>query len=372
MRWLYQRVVRPVLFLQDAESIHERTVRALALVGRHRRVCRLVSAVCGAGELPVERFGLRFPNPIGLAAGMDKAAAAVPAWEALGFGFAELGGVTWLAQPGNPKPRIFRAILEESIVNRMGFNNPGAEAVGRSLEAWRRLGRWPAHPVGMNLGKSKDTPLDGAAEDYARSFRALRRWIDFFVVNVSSPNTPGLRRLQDKTALGEILAAVQEENRRPVDPTGAGTIIRPVLVKVAPDLCWDALDDILELVEARQVSGIVATNTTVERPESRLGGVRRVYAEEGGLSGRPLRARSTEVIRHLHRQSGGRVPIVGVGGVFSAADAWEKVLAGASLLQIYTGLVFEGPTLARRIVRGLAERLRSEGLERLDEAVGRG
>jgi dihydroorotate dehydrogenase len=318
--------------------------------------------------LPVECFGLRFPNPVGLAAGMDKVAEAVPAWEAMGFGFSELGGVTWLGQPGNPVPRVFRAVADEAIVNRMGFNNPGAEVVAERLRAWRQSGRWPSHPVGMNLGKSKVTPLGEAAGDYAKSFSVLRDLLDFFVVNVSSPNTPNLRQLQDKAALDEILAALQEVNRGPGQLGGA----KPILVKVAPDLSWEALDEIVELVEPRGVAGIVATNTTITRPERADPLLRRVYAESGGLSGRPLRERSTEVIRHLYRQLRGRVPIVGVGGIMSADDAWEKVLAGATLLQVYTGLVFEGPGLPARIVAGLRERLAASGLDRLGDAVGRG
>src|SRR5581483_5092532 len=212
MSWLYRRVIRPALFTQDAESIHNRTMAALEWAGRRQPVCDAMSSFLAAPALPIDLFGLRFPNPVGLAAGMDKHATALPAWAAMGFGFSELGGVTWHAQPGNPEPRVFRAIAEEAIVNRMGFNNPGAEAVAQKLAEWRALGRWPDHPVGMNLGKSKITPLENAAEDYANSFRVLRPLVDFFVVNVSSPNTPNLRQLQDKAALDEILAAIQQTN----------------------------------------------------------------------------------------------------------------------------------------------------------------
>jgi dihydroorotate dehydrogenase len=321
--------------------------------------------------LPIELFGLRFPNPVGLAAGMDKEAAAVPAWAAMGFGFTELGAATWLAQPGNPSPRLFRAIPEEAIVNRMGFNNPGAEILAQRLAACRAAGRWPGHPVGMNLGKSKVTPLEKAAGDYANSFRVLKSHLDFFVVNVSSPNTPNLRQLQDKQALNEILAAVQEVNG--VEGRGSrveGPEMKPILVKVAPDLSFEALDEILELAAPRRIAGIIATNTTITRPASTDAEVQRVYVETGGLSGRPLRARSTEVVRHLYRQTRGRLPIVGVGGVFNAADAWEKIAAGASLIQIYTGLVYEGPGIAKAIVAGLAERLEARGMSALTQAVG--
>jgi dihydroorotate dehydrogenase len=367
MRWWYRRVVRPILFRQNPEVIHDWTLGGLGWVSRHGWARGGLRALCGVAELPIERFGLRFPNPVGLAAGMDKSAEAVPVWEAMGFGFSELGGVTWVGQPGNPRPRVFRVVSEEAIINRMGFNNPGVEVLVEKLEGWRRSGSWPAHPVGMNLGKSKATPLGEAAEEYARCFRVLRGFVDFFVVNVSSPNTPDLRRLQDKAALDEILAALQEENR--AGGTGAA---RPVLVKVAPDLSWDALDEILGLVGPRGVAGLVATNTTVGRPASADVRVSRLYGEAGGLSGRPLRARSTEVIRHIHRASRGSVPVIGVGGVFTLADAWEKLTAGACLVQVYTGLVYEGPTMVRAIVEGLRERMRAEGMTRLEEVVGCG
>ena len=385
MSWFYRTFVRPALFAQESEAIHNRTLAALGWASRHPALCGAAAACYGAPELPVELFGLRFPNPVGLAAGMDKHAAAAPIWPALGFGFSELGGVTWHAQPGNPQPRMFRAVADAALVNRMGFNNPGAEALAAKLAAWRALGRWPAHPVGINLGKSKVTPLAEAAQDYADSLRALWPHADFFVVNVSSPNTPNLRQLQDKAALDEVLAAVQEVNEAcsvlcaPCSETthsrvtehGTRNPPKPILVKVAPDLSFEALDEILELVGPRGLAGIVATNTTLARPETTDAKARRIYAETGGLSGRPLRARSTEVIRHLHRQTGGRLPLIGVGGIFSAAEAWEKITAGASLVQVYSGLVYEGPGLARTIVVGLRERVEREGMKSLREAVGK-
>ena len=237
---------------------------------------------------------------------------------------------------------------------------PGAEAVAQKLSEWKKAGLWPSHPVGINLGKSKITPLENAAHDYANSFRALRDLADFFVVNVSSPNTPNLRQLQDKLALDEIFAVLQLQNS-----TG-----KPVLVKVAPDLSFEALDEILELVEPRRIAGIVATNTTITRPQTDSPDLQKVYAETGGLSGKPLRSRSTEVIRHLHTQTRGKVPIIGVGGIFDAEDAWEKITAGASLLQCYTGLVYEGPGLVKMIVSGLRQKLANAGLKDLKSAVG--
>jgi dihydroorotate dehydrogenase len=361
-------MIRPALFKNDAETIHSRTLHGLAWAGRNAFVCDVMESFLAPNALPVDLLGLRFINPIGLAAGMDKCGEAVPAWAAMGFGFTELGGVTWLPQPGNPMPRIFRAVSEEAIVNRMGFNNAGAEALAEKLKLWRLLDRWPKHPVGINLGKSKVTPLNDAAKDYANSFRALHDLADFFVVNVSSPNTPNLRQLQDKAALDEILGAMQEVQ----SSASPRSHLKPILVKVAPDLSFEALDEILELVESRNIAGIVATNTTIARPVTENVAVQRVYAETGGLSGRPLRARSTEVIRHLFRQTGGKLPIIGVGGIFSAQDAWEKITAGASLVQVYTGLVYQGPTIAKELVDGLRKNLSQAGLTELRQAVGIG
>jgi dihydroorotate dehydrogenase len=378
MGWLHKKVLRPLLFTQDSERAHNFVVNQLARVSRSKFACDVVEKIFGSPELPTEVFGLNFPNPVGLAAGMDKHAAAVPGWAALGFGFSELGGVTWHAQPGNPKPRMFRAIADEAVINRMGFNNSGAEAVARKLAEWKKSGRWPDHPVGINLGKSKITPLENAAGDYANSFRVLRDLADFFVVNVSSPNTPNLRQLQDKAALDEILAAIQEVNSRfgvppsggSTEPAKAGTPNKPILVKVAPDLSFEALDEILELVAPRNIAGIVATNTTITRPQTNDAKLQKIYAETGGLSGRPLRQRSTEIIRHLFKQTNGKLPIIGVGGIFDADDAWEKIAAGASLVQVYTGMVYEGPGIAKKIVTGLIERMEIAGMKKLQAVVG--
>lgn len=363
MTWLYRNCIRPFLFAKDAERAHECALKMLSRVSQNPAACYATGLAFSTAPLPVELFGLKFPNPIGLAAGMDKFAAALPAWERLGFGFCELGGVTWHAQPGNPAPRMFRARADGAIINRMGFNNPGAETFAQTLADWKKRGRWPKHPVGINLGKSKITPLEKAAEDYAASFRLLRDDADFFVINVSSPNTPGLRQLQDKSALEEILAAVCEQKRTNNKPA--------VLVKVAPDLTFEALDEILELAAARNLSGIVATNTTLSRPETNNPALRAIYSETGGLSGGPLRNRSTGIIRHIFKQTRGQLPIIGVGGIFNANDAWEKIQAGASLLQIYTALVYEGPGLPGKIVNGLLQRMKMEGVRDLTQMVGK-
>jgi dihydroorotate dehydrogenase len=275
----------------------------------------------------------------------------------------------------------------------MGFNNPGAEALAAALAEWKQAGLWPSHPVGINLGKSKITPLADAAGDYANSFRVLRPHADFFVVNVSSPNTPNLRQLQDKSALDEILAALQEIQKTPPSPAESTKpqspipnpqlripnpqsairnpqFHRPILVKVAPDLSFPALDEILELAGPRQIAGIVATNTTLARPETSDEKLKTVYAAPGGLSGLPLRARSTEVVRHLYRQTRGALPIIGVGGIFDAADAWEKITAGASLVQVYTGMIYQGPGINREIVLGLARRMAQNAFPTWEKAVG--
>ncbi|MFT4588222.1 MAG: dihydroorotate dehydrogenase [Limisphaerales bacterium] len=362
MSFIYRKFLRSLLFTMESEKIHDLTLKRLGAASRSPTLCRAVRAVYGSPRLPVKAFGLTFPNPVGLAAGMDKKAAAVPIWPSFGFGFSELGGVTALAQPGNRKPRMFRAIDDDALVNRMGFNNPGADAMAETLRGWKESGRWPNHPVGINLGKSKKTPLNEAAGDYLSSFQALREFADFFVVNVSSPNTPNLRKLQDKAALDEILAALQEvnkpprkkKNQQPADDPA--TAPRPILVKVAPDLSDHALDEILELTGPRNLAGIVATNTTIARPETSDAKSAKTYQQDGGLSGRPLRERSTEVIKHLSEQTKGELPIIGVGGIFNAEDAWEKIKAGACLVQVYSGLVYEGPSIASEIVKGLKKK----------------
>jgi dihydroorotate dehydrogenase len=368
MNWWYKQLVRPALFELDSEEAHNLALGNLAFISRAPVLCEAMAEMFGAPALPVKCFGLDFPNPVGLAAGMDKRGVAMPAWAALGFGFSEAGGVTWHEQPGNPQPRMFRGIADEALINRMGFNNGGAPALAARLSEWRESGRWPDHPVGINLGKSKITPNELAAEDYANSFRTLWRLADFFVVNVSSPNTPNLRQLQDKGALDQILAALQQINCELAQQTGFAQ--KPILVKVAPDLTFDALDEMLELVGPRQLAGIVATNTTISRPETKEAKLKAVYAETGGLSGRPLRQRSTDVIRHLYQQTQGKLPLIGVGGIFTAEDAWEKICAGASLVQIYTGMVYEGPGVAKAVVKGLQEKVAAHGLKSIAEAVG--
>lgn len=308
-------------------------------------------------------WGLKFPNPVGLAAGFDKNATASSVWSSLGFGFAELGTVTLQAQSGNPRPRLFRLPSDRAVLNRMGFNNCGAQMMAHQLaQTWQ--GRPRTIPLGINLGKSKVTPLSEASADYLGSFRCLKDWGDYFVVNVSSPNTPGLRSLQEAAQLGAIVSALQQEN-------GAG---KPILVKIAPDLEWEAIAEVLETIQRHQLAGIIATNTTISREGLKTELISAtgnpVEQEAGGISGAPLRQRSTEVIRFIWQQTAGKLPIIGVGGIFTAEDAWEKITAGASLVQSYTGLVYEGPWMVRRILEGLLQKLEERGLSQISEAVG--
>ena len=326
---LYERLARPVLFRLDAETAHEFTLRWLGHVRRRR-------AFSPAGAARTV-FGVRFTNPVGLAAGMDKDGRALPAWPVLGFGFVEVGTVTWHAQPGNDRPRLFRLPASRAIVNRMGFNNAGARALAARLAA---LGRLPV-PLGISLGKSKVTPLSEAVDDYVASLKELYPYGDYFAVNVSSPNTPGLRALQDRDQLDALLAALSE----------VGT--KPLLVKVAPDLTDAALGEVLEVCDKNGVSGLIATNTTLSRDGLSAADAGRA-AEVGGLSGAPLTARALEVVRFVARETGGRLPVIGVGGVMEPDHAARMVDAGASLVQVYTGLIYGGPALVRGCVRALA------------------
>jgi dihydroorotate dehydrogenase len=331
----YRSLARPLLFSCDPEWIHHASLAAMT-----RTPLGSLIEPFARREFPsLEKklFGLTFPNPIGLAAGFDKNAEGVNAWPQLGFGFMELGTITPRPQPGNPKPRIFRLPVEQGLINRLGFPNVGAEEVARRLEKIKSAGRWPRTPVGLNLGKNKDTPLTEAGRDYVTCFRRTRELADYFVVNVSSPNTPGLRELQGGAFLDSILGPLRDED------TAAKL---PLLIKIAPDLTEVQVADVVNAVEKYRLAGIVATNTTIDKTGLSV-------QEEGGASGRPLTARSTEIIRIVHRLTGGRVPIIGVGGIFNATDAREKLEAGASLLQIYTGFVYEGPLVARRICEGL-------------------
>lgn len=355
---IYRRAIRPLFFGvagRDAEAIHERVLGGLAWASRSAALTRAVALAVNltAGEQPrgMERevFGLKFPNPIGLAAGFDKNAVAVPALAALGFGFVEVGTVTRHAQPGNPRPRLFRLISDEALINRMGFNNEGAEAVAQRLARARPSGV----PVGISLGKSKIAPLDEAVADYLGSLDLLYPHGDYFAVNISSPNTPGLRALQERDRLDALVAALVARLRERAATEGRAAP-KPLLVKVAPDLDEGALDDVVAVCLDRGASGLIAVNTTIAR-DALSAWVPRTLAEQtGGLSGRPLHTRAVEVTRRLHQRAGERLPIIGCGGVFTADDAHRLFDAGASLIQLYTSFIYEGPTIARRLNRALA------------------
>jgi dihydroorotate dehydrogenase len=337
------KLIRKILFQADPEKIHYWSMNRLQFAYKMplmRRWLRKQFTVSDP-KLETTLWGIKFPNPVGLAAGFDKDARYTDALACLGFGFIEIGTVTPRPQPGNPKPRLFRLPADGAVINRMGFNNGGA-----SVAAQRLRSRKENVIIGGNIGKNKDTPNENALADYEASFRELYEVADYFVVNVSSPNTPGLRALQDKEPLMHLLNRLQELNQQ----LGSG---KPLLLKIAPDLTNEQLDDIIEIVNTTKIAGIVATNTTISREGLHTPTAEVEAMGAGGLSGRPLRERATEVIRYLHEHSKGSFPIIAVGGIFTAADAQEKLDAGASLVQVYTGFIYEGPAIVKNICEGL-------------------
>jgi dihydroorotate dehydrogenase len=353
-------LLRPLLFAVDSERAHHLAIDALKVL---QATTPSLSPLSDA-RLSQHLWGVHFPNPMGLAAGYDKNAAVPLAWSALGFGFAELGTITAKAQPGNPKPRIFRLEREAALINRMGFNNDGAAAVAQRLTRVLPPHRPHPIPLGFNIGKSKVTPLEEAAEDYLESLERLFPFADYLVVNVSSPNTPELRKLQEPDRLGRLLETLRVRSQQLA--TQANRPPKPLLVKIAPDLTDDEVAEVARVVLAVGVSGLIATNTTLARS-----GLRSAINEEGGLSGKPLATRATEILRILFRAVEGKIPLIGVGGIFSAEDAYARIRAGASLVQLYTGLIYEGPLLARRIVHDLSRVLTRDGLPHLRDAVGK-
>ena len=332
----YELFVRPLLFSLDAETAHHVTIRSLGRASHFDPALRLLKSFQPLSK-PKTLFGLTFPNPIGLAAGLDKNGIALPAWAALGFGFIEIGTVTAKAQPGNPKPRIFRLPEQQALINRLGFNNDGADAIAERLCALRISGRWPTVPVGINIGKSGATSLEEATNDYLYSFRMLREFADYVTLNISSPNTPGLRDLQEPEKLSQLLNAICNE---------AGTAPKPLIVKISPDLSGAELTAILAVCEENGVSGIIATNTTLDHSS-----IPQQLDQAGGLSGTPLRDKSTALVREIAARS--RIPVIASGGIFDAESAREKFQAGAQLIQLYTGLVYRGPQLLREIMDSL-------------------
>ena len=349
----YETLFRPALFARDSEVAHEVGVDAMAWLGAVGPVCRALEWWTRRGTArarPVQAFGLQFPNAVGLAAGFDKNARAWPAAAALGFGHVEIGTVTALAQPGNPKPRMFRFPAEEAVINRMGFNNEGSEAVAARLARQVPPGKRRI-PLGVNLGKSKVAEIEQAAADYLLSFSRLADHADYLVLNVSSPNTPNLRQLQDESRLRELLSAITGANRSRA--TLPGKRLVPVLLKIAPDLTWPQIDAVLGVIAEYRLDGIIATNTTLARP-----GPFAAVHEAGGLSGAPLTRRSTEIVGYIARATAGRLPIIGVGGIVDIESAASKLDAGATLVQVYTGMIYRGPFFAAELARGLLERQR--------------
>lgn len=357
-------LARPFLFAMDAETAHTRTLAGASFVARSPALTRLAEAMYGLSDVPASlsthAFGLDFRHPIGLAAGLDKDGEAIDLWAAIGFAFVEVGTVTPKdGQPGNDKPRLYRAREDGSLVNRMGFNNHGSAALAKKLAARRTR-----VPVGANLGKAKATPLERAADDYEEALRDVWLGADYIVVNVSSPNTPGLRDLQAVSALEPLLSRVVKVNRALADEHGE--LPRPILLKVAPDLADADLDAVADLAVGVEVDGIIATNTTNRQEVLSMGA-----PITGGISGWPLASRARDVCRHLFRRLDTRLPIVGVGGVMNAAEVFDRIALGATLVQVYSALIYEGPGLVSSMVQGLANRLKESGVERVSDLVGR-
>jgi dihydroorotate dehydrogenase len=344
----YRGILRPLLFRAyhgDAEHIHERTLAAIARIGQSRPALAAVAALCARHRSPVTVAGIQFPGLVGLAAGMDKDGVGVKTWGALGFGYIELGTVTAQPQPGNDKPRLFRCPESQAIINRMGFNNLGAQALAdRLTAAGVSRGSMPVGiPIGISIGKTKNVPLAEATEDYLASLRTVARYADYMAINVSSPNTPGLRSLQDAKTLADLISALVNEAWR----LAGGAPPAPIFVKVAPDLAEEALEEILQVSAEAGAEGLIATNTTVARDG--ISADQPLAAEAGGLSGAPLTTRARQVVRFLAERT--TLPIIGVGGIMSRDDGQAMLDAGASLLQIYTGYVYAGPALVKDLNR---------------------
>lgn len=360
---LYREILRPLLFKLPPETAHEIAIHSLSLGLGLKSARRIAAKRLERGPFgELERFGLKFKNPVGLAAGFDKNGVVASGLCALGFGFVEVGTVTHLPQPGNERPRLFRLPEDRALINRLGFNNDGAEAVAA------RLSKQSTDCVlGINIGKSRAVAIEDATADYLASFELLHSCADYVTINVSSPNTPALRELQRPDALRELLSALQKRNQEIALKSGHAV---PLLVKIAPDLTEPELEALVDVALSTNVSGIIATNTTIARDGLRT--PKRIVEAcgAGGLSGAPLKKRSTEMLAALFRLTRARLPLVGVGGIFTPQDAWEKISAGASLLQVYTGFIYEGLSFARDINEGLAEILARQGFRTLDEAVG--
>ena len=346
----YSLFVRPFLALMDSEKAHKRALFGLRIASFTILGRMMLRILYRPKNVTSKTLGMQFRNPLGLAAGMDKKAEAMKGWETLGFGFIEVGGITEHEQTGNPKPRMFRSSKHKALVNRMGFNNPGSVKMASHLSKTKK----PGVPLFLNVGKSKITSLEDAHLDYAKTVERCEPYVDGFVINVSSPNTPNLRELQKDEDLARIIEAVQIHSRQ-----------KPVLVKIAPDLEDMQIKSIVDTARGLGCAGIVATNTTISRPVEDG-----IMSQTGGLSGQPLKSRSTEVIRLIADYTNGEWPIIGVGGISNADDAWEKITNGASLVQVYSSMVFNGASVIKNIVNGLERKLKSKGLTELEQAIG--
>ncbi len=359
---LYRSLLRPLLFRLPAETAHELALHSLSFspsLTKHLLGDRFRRSPFGK----LRRFGLTFSNPVGLAAGFDKDGIALESLAALGFGFIEAGTVTYHPQPGNARPRLFRLPLDKALINRAGFNNEGAKEFAKRVALHK-----PDCVLGVSIGKSKIIAVEEAVEDYLMSFELVYPVADYVAVNVSSPNTARLRELQRPDQLDELLRALQLRNKE-LEAKGVGHAL-PILIKISPDLNDEELKDIVEVAQQNNIAGLIATNTTTERAGLRTPAETVQAFGDGGLSGAPLKHRSAQVIAMLYNLTGGSMPLIGVGGIFSAQDAWEMISAGASLVQVYTGLIYEGPAIARNINEGLRRIVSSEGFVSLDEAVG--
>lgn len=362
---LWDSLVRPALFNVDAETTHYAAMNSLHQMSRLPGTLKALAASTRINDprLASTVMGIKFQNPVGLAAGFDKDAKWHRELAALGFGFIEVGTITDVAQPGNPKPRLFRLPADRAILNRMGFNNDGAEA------AAARLANSPATtPLGINIGKSKITPNDQALQSYLKSMRLLWTFADYITVNVSSPNTPGLRQLQDRGPLLELLQALNEENQSLAEQEVESP--KPMLVKIAPDMTLEQLDDVVEIALQCGLSGIIATNTTISREGLKTPAEKVEQLGAGGVSGKPLTERSRQVIRHLYQQSQNKLTLVGVGGIYDGDDAWRMIAAGADLIQVYSGFIYGGPMMVKNINLRLKSRLEREGLSDIQQLVG--
>ena len=340
---MYKTIIRPLLFCFDPERIHHFVFRSIKLMNCIPGIAAITRVLYKVNDKRLKRtvFGLEFENPVGLAAGFDKEAKLYNELANFGFGFIEIGTLTPVGQTGNPKPRLFRLPEDSALINRMGFNNEGVEAAVERLKK-----RKTKVLIGGNIGKNKVTPNEQAKDDYYKAFHALYEYVDYFVVNVSSPNTPNLRALQDKEPLTELLKMLKNEMAAMPDH-------KPILLKIAPDLTNEQLDDIIDIVADVKIEGIIATNTTIDRSMLKTERSKVDAIGAGGLSGKPVRARSTEVIAYLHQKSKGAFPIIGVGGIYTADDAIEKLKAGASLVQVYSGFIYEGPSMVKKICKGI-------------------